>query len=148
MINITNKKSTNSLENLMVQFCPNCKSIAFLKKDQEGQTRSFCNRCGFIDIKINSDEYKIKSDLGKQSETIVIDRQKQIEELKKLYGERNYGSSCPSCKSFYLTKHLMSTRGDEPGKTIWLCLNCGHSFRRPIYVQKEGKDKPMNFDVK
>lgn len=127
----------------MVQFCPNCKSIIFLKKDKKDQKKSFCNRCGFLDIIINPNEYKIKSDLGPQGETIVIDRKKQIEELKKQYGERTYGACCPNCKSFYLTKHLMSTRGDEPGKTIWLCLNCGHSFRRPEYVQKIGKDKSL-----
>lgn len=133
----------------MPKFCPNCKSIIFLKKDKSENKRSFCSRCGFLDnIQINENEYKIKSDIGQQHETIIIDRQKQIKELTKKYGARTYGSSCPNCKSFYLTKHLMSTRGDEPGKTIWLCLNCGHSFRRPIFVQKVGTDKLADLDEK
>ncbi|OLS22904.1 MAG: hypothetical protein HeimC3_28470 [Candidatus Heimdallarchaeota archaeon LC_3] len=133
----------------MPKFCPNCKSIIFLKKDKNDNKRSFCNRCGFLDnIKIDENEYKIKSDLGQQHETVIIDRQKQIKELTEKYGKRTYGSSCLNCKSFYLTKHLMSTRGDEPGKTIWFCLNCGHSFRRPNYVQKVGIDKPLSLDEK
>ena len=131
----------------MPKFCPNCKSIIFLKKDNSNKIKSYCNRCGFLNnIQIDENEYKIKSTIGLQHETIIIDRQKQIKDMREKFGERSYGSSCPNCKSFYLTKHLMSTRGDEPGKTIWLCLNCGHSFRRPVYVQKEGTDKPANFD--
>ncbi|KKL98252.1 hypothetical protein LCGC14_1826340, partial [marine sediment metagenome] len=97
---------------------------------------------------LDENEYKIKSDLGQQHETVIIDRQKQIKELTEKYGKRTYGSSCLNCKSFYLTKHLMSTRGDEPGKTIWFCLNCGHSFRRPNYVQKVGIDKPLSLEEK
>ncbi len=39
----------------MPKFCPNCKSIIFLKKDKNDNKRSFCNQCGFLDnIKIDS----------------------------------------------------------------------------------------------
>ncbi|MFW9930079.1 MAG: hypothetical protein ACFFD1_11860 [Candidatus Thorarchaeota archaeon] len=125
----------------MPQFCPKCKSIVYLKKDKYGQNRTFCYKCGPLELELDPNSYKVKSEIIDQHETIVIDRSKQLAEFKAKYGERTYGSSCPNCKSFYLTKHLMSTRGDEPGKTIWLCLGCGLSFRRPVYKPKSGTDK-------
>lgn len=127
----------------MPQFCPTCKGILYMKRDASGISRSFCYKCGPLKIELDPSKYKITTNVQDQHETIVIDRNLQLEEFKKTYGERTYGSSCPNCKSFYLTRHLMSTRGDEPGKTIWLCLGCGHSFRRPIYVPKEGTDRKL-----
>ena len=123
----------------MPVFCPNCRSIIFYKKTGSDSI-PYCFKCGKVEIKVDPEAYKSRSIKVGSRETVVINRTAQLEELKKQYGERKFGSSCPKCGSFYLTKQFYVTRGDEAGKTLWNCIRCGTQFRRPVYVPRQGGD--------
>jgi DNA-directed RNA polymerase subunit M/transcription elongation factor TFIIS len=121
-----------------IKFCEKCGGILVLKKDTKGKMNPFCNACGFKEGKIDTKAYTISMETtgGKEDTAtmIEIDREKQIEELKRTMGDRKTGASCPKCGSFYLTKSLVVTRGDEQGKTFRSCLACSYTFRRPKWV--------------
>ena len=126
-----------------VSFCEKCGSIIAIKRDARGKQRPFCNSCGFKDKKINTEAYKLSFETEgsnkKKVEVIEIDRQAELDKLKKTMGERHAGPSCPNCRSFYLTKSLQATRGDEPGRVWRHCLSCGYSFRRAKWVGPENE---------
>ncbi|MHA1450116.1 MAG: hypothetical protein ACTSP4_11915 [Candidatus Hodarchaeales archaeon] len=69
-----------------ITFCSKCGSIMTLKKDRKGKMSPFCNKCGFREEKVDTGAYSItvetKGGRG-EGKSIVIDRGKQLEELKK-----------------------------------------------------------------
>ncbi|MFW9992890.1 MAG: hypothetical protein ACFFD4_12675 [Candidatus Odinarchaeota archaeon] len=121
-----------------ITFCEKCGGIMTLKKDMMGKNRPFCNACGFKEGEIDTKAYTISFETtggkGDAAKTVEIDREKQLEELKREMGDRKTGAACPQCGSFYLTKSLLVTRGDEAGKTFRHCLACGFTFRRPKWI--------------
>ncbi len=127
-------------------FCPSCGTFLQGQVNRSGKLVVKCPnpRCNWSKQVESTDGFRVTKKIrhSPAQKTIVKDTIKQLEELKKKYGEIKTGWACPKCKSFYLTRELVSTRGDEPGKIYTHCLACGHVFKRAIWLNlQNGKEK-------
>ncbi len=119
-------------------FCPSCGAFLQAKRTQAGMVIVTCPnpKCQWSSTVDHTDSFRLTKKIrhSPKQKTLIKDPIQQLEELKKQFGEIKVGWACPKCKSFYLTRELVSTRGDEPGKIYTHCLACGHVFKRAIWL--------------
>ncbi len=95
-------------------FCPNCRSIMFLK-GEEFQ----CNKCGTRQTPEGEVTY---TETQKKQETVVLEGETSTLPLAKV--------ECPSCHHNEAYWILRQTRAsDEPETRIYTCKDCGHKWR-------------------
>ncbi|MFX0205040.1 MAG: hypothetical protein ACFFDT_03575 [Candidatus Hodarchaeota archaeon] len=122
-----------------MSFCDQCGTLLSFKP-VNGKSKPWCSNCGFVKQEVDTEVYITKKKIDHTaSEPVIIDHSARIEELKKELGEKEAGMACPRCKNFYFTRQIVVTRGDEGGKSIFNCLVCGYTFRRPIFVNRKEK---------
>ncbi|MFX1511389.1 MAG: hypothetical protein ACFFCQ_02270 [Promethearchaeota archaeon] len=124
-----------------MSFCDQCGTLLDFKTE-DGESKPYCAKCGFVTQEVDTEAYRIRKKMDHStSETVIINHTARIEELKKQMGEKEAGMACPRCENFYFTRQIVVTRADEAGKTFLNCLVCGHTFRRPVFINKSQKKR-------
>ncbi len=131
----------HQMKNVMAMnspFCPKCGAFLQPKRGKDGKIAAKCPnpKCNWLATITTTKSFTFRHKIqhSPHQKTIIKDSIKEMEELRKKFGDIKVGWACPKCKSFYLTRELVSTRGDEPGKIYTHCLACGHVFKRARWL--------------
>jgi len=95
-------------------FCPNCRSIMFLKEEL-----FHCRRCGFAS---SPDGQVTMAPTRVKEETAVVEEDVKTLPVAKV--------ECPECQhreAFWVLKQTRAS--DEPETRIYTCTSCKHKWR-------------------